>query len=454
MPKPDERIIKIPRQPVAESVDAAELLDDTRDFIGRFCVFPDLHCLAAVTLWAAHAHMVEHFHTTPRLAMLSPEAESGKTRVLEVLELLVPEPMFTLNASPPAIFRTLANERITLLFDEVDAIWSKRGKDDNHEDLRALLNAGYKVGATIPRCVGPRHDVTRFAVFCAVALAGLGALPDTIMSRSVIVRMRRRAPHEKVESFRNRKHEPIGHAIRDRLAGWGSAVGELAGAAWPTLPDGIVDRPAEVWEPLLAVADAAGGNWPACARDACVSLCQVAEDRQASLGVRLLADIRSVFRDTDALYTTSILNRLIEGNDLDADAPWSDLRGKPLGVRRLATILREYGIRPVKVRELGGRALQGYRRTDLWDAWQRYLPSLASGKAEHPEQLAQPALLLGAGVPDGVPRVPDDSERSETPKRSVTAGSRRNKGDVPDVPDVPDLQGTASEPSENEEFLL
>jgi hypothetical protein len=72
----------------------------------------------------------------------TPEPESGKTRVLEVLELLVPEPMLVLNASPSAIFRTLSKRQITLLFDEVDAIWSKSGKDDNHEDLRALLNAG------------------------------------------------------------------------------------------------------------------------------------------------------------------------------------------------------------------------------------------------------------------------------------------------------------------------
>ena len=139
---------------------------------------------------------MQHFHTTPRLALLSPEAASGKTRVLEILDLLVSESLLALNVSSAAVFRTLSQKQVTLLFDEVDAIWSKRGKDDNHEDLRALLNAGYKKGATIPRCVGPKHEVTNFPVFGAVALAGLGDLPDTIMSRAVIVRMRRRAPTE------------------------------------------------------------------------------------------------------------------------------------------------------------------------------------------------------------------------------------------------------------------
>ena len=249
------------------------ILNETRDFVSRFCVFPSDHCLTAVTLWAAHTHLIEHMYTTPRLALLSPEAASGKTRVLEVLDLLVPESLFSLNASPAAIFRLLANEQITLLFDEVDAIWSKHGNDNNHEDLRALLNAGYKRGASIPRCVGPRHEVTRFDVYCAVALAGLGDLPETIMSRSIIIRMRRRAPGEPVEPFRARTHEPKGYELRSQLETWTQQIGEDAGVHIPDMPAGIVDRPAEVWEPLLIVADLAGGEWPQAARTACVALC-------------------------------------------------------------------------------------------------------------------------------------------------------------------------------------
>jgi hypothetical protein len=384
----------------------SELLDDTRDFIARFCAFPDAHCLAAVTLWAAHTHIIEHLHTTPRLAILSPEAGSGKTRVLEVLDLLVPEPLFTLNASPAAVFRTLANGRVTLLFDEVDAIWSKRGKDDTHEDLRALLNAGYKTGSSIPRCVGPKHDVIRFEVFCAVALAGLGDLPDTIMSRSVIIRMRKRAPGEHVEPFRARQHDYQGHALRTLLADWGATVGESAGESWPKLPDGVVDRPAEVWEPLIAVADAAGGQWPALAREACIALCRVSEDRRASLGVRLLADIRTIFRNADALYTATILERLIDGSEIDEDAPWSDLRGRPLGIRGLATMLSKYEVKPLNVREPGGPPRKGYRRIDLWDAWQRYLPSVVTAQPLQPLQTSEASATAATSATHNDSRKP------------------------------------------------
>ncbi len=375
-----------------------QLLDDVRLFIGRFCVMPDEHALMAVTLWAAHAHMIEHFHTSPRLALLSPEPESGKTRVLEVLDLLVPDSLFSVNASPASIFRTLAVRQITLLFDEVDAIWRNRGKDDNREDLRALLNAGYKRGATIPRCVGPQHSVENFPVYSAVALAGLGDLPDTIMSRSVIIRMRRRAPHEPIASFRSREQEGPGRELRNRLASWAERVGERVGAAWPQLPEGIVDRPAEVWEPLIAVADAAGDHWKDDARTACRALCQVAKERRASLGVRLLADLRTIFKDAVALHTEVIIQRLLEGeaHGLDPEAPWPELHGRPIGKRELASMLAKYNVRPMKV-TVGGRSLQGYRREHLWDAWSRYIPSPGAKEPESSEFPESGEAYVAAG---------------------------------------------------------
>ncbi|MER5862081.1 DUF3631 domain-containing protein [Kitasatospora sp. NPDC002040] len=72
------------------------------------------------------------------------------------------------------------------------------------------------------------------------------------MSRSIVIRMRRRAPNETVEPFRERINEPEGHVLRDRLADWAESVRELVDGAWPEMPDGVTDRPADVWEPLLA----------------------------------------------------------------------------------------------------------------------------------------------------------------------------------------------------------
>lgn len=412
-------------------LDAAELLDDVRDFLARFVAFPTPGTLGAVTLWAAHTHVVHDGDNSPRLALLSPEPGSGKTRTLEVLEALVPAPMNVLSASPAAVFRTIEAERPTLLMDEVDAIFSRRGSDDGAEDLRALLNAGHRKGATIPRCVGPRHDVVRFHVYTAVALAGLGDLPDTLMSRSVIVRMRRRAPGERVEPWRHRLHAPGGEDLAARLADWAARVGPVVGNAWPDMPDGITDRPADVWEPLLAIADAAGGHWPDTARAACVELCKVAATREASLGVKLLADLRDVFGDADTLPTEVILDRLIKLEE----APWADLRGKPLDARGLARRLRQYEVASVKVK-VEGRSLQGYRREHLWDAWIRYLtPAPQEGEPAEPVEPCRS---------DTVPEVPDATEVPE-PASQPEPQTPPLTCDVPQVPQGPDLQGPGSQ---------
>lgn len=418
--------------PLATSEDGAQLLDEVRGLLARFVAFPSEAAAVAVALWAAHAHLVYAGDNSPRLALLSPEPGSGKTRTLEVLELLVPAPMAVLSASAAAVFRSIDAEHPTLLLDEVDALFGRRGSDDGAEDLRGLLNPGHRKGASIPRCVGPTHQVTRFPTFAAVALAGLGDLPDTLMSRSVIVRMRRRAPGEKVEPFRRRLHAAEGEALRGRLASWAETTSAAVGSAWPEMPEGVEDRPADVWEPLLAIADAAGGTWPTRARSACVELCKVAASRDASLGVRLLADLRDVFTVraadgavdlADALATETILDRL---HAMD-EAPWSDLRGKPLDSRGLARRLHQYEVSSIKVK-VDGKALKGYRREHLWDAWTRYLPAVP--------QEGEPGEPKEPGRSEAMPEVPH-AERLGN--RGNPWGTSRDAWtcDVPQVPQVP-----------------
>ena len=307
------------------SRDGAAALDDVRAFIGRFCALPTEHAYTAATLWAAHAHVLDAFDSTPRLAFLSPEPGSGKTRALEILTLLVPWPMHAVNATPAALFRSVADKatRRTILFDEIDTIFGPKAKE--HEELRGLLNAGHRRSGVAYRCVGEgtKQTVVEFPAFAAVALAGLGKLPDTILTRSIVIRMRRRAPDEHVEPYRARIHEPEGWKLRGMLADWTATVAERLTGYWPDMPPGVTDRPADVWEPLLAVADAAGGPWPGRARDACAWLVRDNADRGISLGIRLLADLRDIFGGARAMTTEDILTRL---HALDA-APWADLKG-------------------------------------------------------------------------------------------------------------------------------
>jgi hypothetical protein len=219
-----------------------------------------------------------------------------------------------------------------------------------------------------------------FPAYAAVALAGLGKLPDTILTRSVVIRMRRRAPHEHVEPYRARLHEPEGKKRGQLLGDWAKAAAECMAGSWPDMPPGVSDRPADVWEPLLSVADAAGGCWPDRARAACAWLVRDNADRGISLGIRLLADLRDIFDGARALTTEDILAQL---HALDA-ALWADLKGQPLDARGLARLLDPYDITPAKVK-VAGQALQGYRAEHLADAWTRYLPPPDPAEAEPAE---------------------------------------------------------------------
>jgi hypothetical protein len=257
----------------------------------------------------------------------------------------------------------------TILYDEIDTVFGAKAKE--HEDLRGIINAGHRRGAMAGRCVvkGKTIETEELPAFCAVAMAGLGHLPDTILTRSVIIKMRRRAPGEVVEPYRRRVHGPEGYKLRDRLAAWATAIRPTLDTS-PTMPDGIADRNADVWEALLSVADAAGGTWPDRARRSAVALVADAMGGRHSLGVRLLTDLKIVFGDREKMWTSEILDGLLT---LD-ESPWGDLKGKPLDSRKLAYMLKNYEVEPEQVR-VGEKNQRGYTREKLFDAWLRYLPS-------------------------------------------------------------------------------
>jgi hypothetical protein len=289
--------------------------------------------------------------------------------------LLVPNPVVTVNVSPAYLFRKVGGEGgATILYDEIDTVFGPKAKD--HEDIRGLLNAGHRRGATAGRCIKRGNEVVleELPAYSAVALAGIGWLPDTILSRSIIIRMRRRHAGEQVEGFRHRLFEKEGWRIRDLISAWAKSASDIV--TWPELPIQIADRDADVWEPLIAIADAIGGDWPQRARAAGVALVAASKEVEPSLGIRLLCDLQAVFGEADELSSKSVLLAL---HNID-ESPWSDLRGKPLDERGLATRLRQYGVKSKTVR-IGNTTPRGYVRTDFVDVWARYLPSSPAASA-------------------------------------------------------------------------
>jgi len=311
------------------------------------------------------------WESTPRIAFLSPEPASGKTRALEITELLVPRAVEAVNVTAAYLFRKVGDQdnMPTILFDEIDTVFGPKAKEN--EEIRGLLNAGHRRGAVAGRCVvrGKRVLTEEIAAYCPVAMAGLGDLPDTLLSRSVIVKMRRRSPKELVEPYRRRLHSREGWEIADRIEKWAIKVSVAASEPCKSIPETIVDRDADIWEPLLVLAALAGGDWPDRARRSAVALVAVSKGGTPSLGIRLLTDLRTVFGDRDAMGTEEILGALC---DLD-EAPWAELAaGKPLNARGLGQRLRKYDVHSGNVR-IANVVVKGYKRADLADVWNRYL---------------------------------------------------------------------------------
>jgi hypothetical protein len=348
-----------------------QVLDDVAMWLSAHVAYASEHHAPAVALWAAHSHALDAAASTPRLAFVSPEPGSGKTRSLELLELLVHQGRHVLSMTPAALFRVVEAERPTILLDEVDAIFGPKAKD--HEDLRALINAGHRPGASVLRVAGEGGNMRprEYRAYCAVALAGLGHLPTTIATRAITIPMRRRAPDEVVRPYRERITRPEGEQLRRRLAAWVHRHGDGIPEA-PDLPAGVTDRPADCWEPLVAIGDAAGGQWPVTARAACTALVMAAGEDQ-SPGVRLLADLRIAFGTDTRLATAELLDRITA---LD-DTPWADqIDGKSDKARGswLARKLRPYGISSRTLR-IGDSTPKGYQAADFADTWRRYVPA-------------------------------------------------------------------------------
>ena len=403
----------------------AELLETVMASIGRYVVLTDCQ-LYAVTLWVCHSHAFAAAETTPYMSIRSAEKRSGKSRLLEVIELLVPNPLKTENISVAALVHSV-DEGATLLLDEVDSVFGKGRASETQEALRGILDSGYRVSGSYVRMTGQGANMSprRFKTFSPKMLSGIGKLPGTLDDRSIIVQMKRKTHEEKVERFRFRDARDSSVAIRASLSAWGhSAVDELRDAR-PDIPEKLDDRAMDSWEPLLAIAELAGDEWQQRACDAALELSAGETREDESLGVRLLADIKVGFDSAGEgrLPTTAILKAL---NDID-DAPWGAFSdGKGLTARELARIVKPYGVRPKTIRDTSSNPFKGYAKGDFTDAWARYNN-----------------FAVTSVTPDN--DAPESKSLSVTTPPSVTDSSSPSTPTPSDVTDVTDTDATQGE---------
>jgi hypothetical protein len=352
---------------------AAILLNLTL-FIRRYVVLTQDQAVA-VALWTAHTHAISAADCTPYLQITSATKRAGKTRLLEVLEPLVARPWLTGRTSHAALIRKIDGQQPTLLLDESDAAF--KGEKEYAEALRGVLNSGYRRSGRATICVGQGSNITvkDFNTFGPKAIAGIGALPDTIVDRAIPIELRRRTSDERCARWRERDGRAEAVPLHEQLVSWGAreiTIGLLRSAR-PSLPAGLGDRQADVWEPLIAIADLAGGEWPDHARRAVLKLGGTIEDQD--IVVELLRDVADIVKETteSVIPTKDLLSKLIDQDD----RPWATWRqnDKPITARGLARLLGPLGVHPTKLERA-----RGYRTDAFNDPITRYLTSQAPSR--------------------------------------------------------------------------
>ena len=334
------------------------ILDRLRKRIRQYVVLSDPEAVA-VTLWVAHTHCFEQFRVSPRLGIISPERGCGKTTLLLVLNQVVRNGLVAAHASPPAVFREINANAPTLLFDEADASFKA-------EELIAILNTGHqRDGANVLRA-GSRAGSNQFATWAPAAYAMIQRAPDTLASRSILVSLRRKRPDQGCQPLDDAAVRQL-QKSKKRLEKWCHTSRKLLRRSNPKTPACLQNCDADNWLPLMAIADTAGGKWPAFARDAAGAL--ITKDEPA-VGTRLLEDIRKIMDACgDRIYSANLAHELgcLEGR------PWTNFDGRgPIDPSSVARILAPYGVAPKNIRK-GARVKKGYRLNQFEDAFARYL---------------------------------------------------------------------------------
>jgi Protein of unknown function (DUF3631) len=396
----------------SEPVDGAALLTEIAETIGKYVIM-DPHQRDAAALGAVFAHAHDLRDTAPIFFIVSPTKRCGKTRLERVIKRLVPKPLMASSATPAFLARAIEKHRPTILIDEFDA--TAAGDQAMSETLRGQLNSSFdREGAKIGKCVslpGGGYDEREFSTWAATWIAGIKKIPETVEDRSVVLRLKRKLPGEKVARFRAKDGGEL-DILKRKVARFVVDNEQRLREIEPDMPEALSaagDRAPDAWEPLVAIADVAGGAWPERARNAALALAGVdAAPLDGDVDTALLSDISHILDACDAFepmaeqlknnkqIAVEALEAFRHGEDVGklpsrhivglggeqltnalatlVERKWPAWdKGKPMRPHQLARLLGAYGVRSQPLRD-GDMVFRGYPRDRLEDAIERYIP--------------------------------------------------------------------------------
>jgi 5S rRNA maturation endonuclease (ribonuclease M5) len=418
-----------------EAADGAELLGDIKEWFQRFIAVTDPDDLNILSLWTVHTHLVIELYTTPRLQVDSVIFGSGKTTVLDHLNRLCQSPVQAASLSSPALIPRMLETKIrTILLDEIDR--SLRPDKPGVEDLFAILNSGYRFGATRPVLVptkGGGWETNDMPTYAPIAMAGNSPnLPPDTVSRSIRILLM----PDLDGTVEDSDWEMIGddaEQFRCRIAEWADSVRPRVKGMAVELPARCIGRSKEKWRPLMRVAVAAGGDWPGIVdRLIRKSLAEDEAEREAGLkaqppGMVMLIDLYAIWpKEEPFVPTRELVDKLI-GRNPDYWGAGSAY-GKPLTETRMGRLITQ------AAKVTSGRpdthGPRGYARSALEPVWRRLgigrgEPGAPPGAPGEPGEPGEPGAkeqpvsglseLSGCSGLNGAPTQPGDGTLFDPP---------------------------------------
>ena len=337
--------------------------DDIVDLLKSHCILTSEE-IDAIALWITASYLINSFRVFPKLALISPEKRCGKSTTMEVIQSVAKKGVLLSSISSAGLYRVTQQGQPCLLIDEADTFVK-----DGSPDLVGIINSSHsKKGSTVIRCAGDDHQTKEFNTWMPMVFASIGALPDTIMDRSLAINLRRKKQQETVARIPvDLEDQQL--TTRDTLDFWCVSIEAAILNSSVVVPQLGNDRAQDNWFPLYAVADALGGSWPTRCEAAYTALTVATE---LELPTMLLMSIKDYFESSGNSKVSSA--GLVDELCKDATGPWLECNNsKRVSQNQIARLLRNYGIIPRSLR-FGDSVIRGYELTDFQDTFQRYLP--------------------------------------------------------------------------------
>ncbi|EKE01947.1 MAG: hypothetical protein ACD_21C00016G0005 [uncultured bacterium] len=352
------------------------IADEIRDLVEKHVILSK-HQITVLVLWVFGTYCIDAFGIFPKLLITSPDKRCGKTTALSVLNSVANRALATSNATPSAIFRSIELWKPTLLIDEGDTFINN---DDGN--LKGVINSGHtKDTAYVLRVEGDNNNrhPKQFSTWTPMVIAMIKNPPDTIIDRSVVIKLRRKLTSERTAKWPFDNFSKL-ESLRRQLKRWSDDSFETLKNHAPNMPIIDNDRTADNWVPLFAIASLLGAAWLANVEEAFRDLNGSHEKSDENINTLLLMDIKEIFIETnfDKIHSSDLVIRLVELED----HPWSEYRhGKPITCNTLAKLLSSFGIKPRQIRI--GQNKQGYYLSDFEDTFSRYIPSIQNPTTLH-----------------------------------------------------------------------